>query len=76
MLIVKYFLNGDYIGLKDVVRTLNKKNGAVMICQVEVTLTAYADAAPTPAMMVIMTCSLIVNGPGLSGMPKKEIFGR
>jgi hypothetical protein len=25
MLVVKYFLNGDYIGLKDVVRTLNRK---------------------------------------------------
>jgi hypothetical protein len=47
-----------------------------MICQVGVTLTAYADPAPTPAMMVMITCSLMVNGPGLSAMPKKETFGR
>ena len=47
-----------------------------MICQVGATLTAYAGVDPTPAMMVIMTCSLMVNGPGLSGKPKKEIFGK
>jgi hypothetical protein len=46
-----------------------------MISQVGGILTAYAELAPTPAMMVMMTCSLMVNGPGLSGMPKKEIFG-
>ena len=38
-------------------------------------LTAYADEAPTLAMMVTMTCSLIVNGPGLSETPKRETFG-
>jgi hypothetical protein len=68
MLIVKDFLNGDNIGLKEIVRARTEQNN--------VTLTAYAGPAPTPAMMVMMTCSLMVNGPGLSGIPKKEIFGR
>ena len=31
--------------------------------------TAYADPAPTVAMIVMRTCSLMVNGPGLSCTP-------
>ena len=27
-------------------------------------------------MIMMMTCSLMVNGPGLSEIPKREIFGR
>jgi hypothetical protein len=76
MLIVKDFLNGDNIGLKEIVRARTEQNNPDIICQVGATLTAYAGNSPTPAMMVMMTCSLMVNGPGLSGIPKKEIFGR
>lgn len=54
----------------------NSEHDADMICQVEATLTAYADPDPTLAMMVMMTCSLMVKGPGLSWMPKRETFGR
>lgn len=37
---------------------------------------AYAEAAPTPPMIVIKTCSLTVKGPGLSGKPKIVHRGR
>jgi hypothetical protein len=40
-----------------------------------VSLTAYAGVDPTPDMMVMMTCSLTLNGPGLSEIPKRETFG-
>ena len=76
MLIVKDFLNGDNIVLKENVRARTEQNNSDIICQVGATLTAYAGELPTPAMMVIMTCSLMVNGPVLSGIPNKEIFGR
>jgi len=76
MLIVKDFLDGDNFGLKEIVRDRTEQNNPHINCQVGATLTAYVGPAPTPAMMVMMTCSLIVNGPGLSGIPKKEIFGR
>jgi len=76
MLVVKDFLNGDNLGLKEIVRARTEQNDPDIICQVGATLTAYAGKAPTPAMMVMITCSLMVNGPGLSGIPKKEIFGR
>jgi hypothetical protein len=76
MLVVKDFLNGDGIVLKKIVRARTEQNNPDIICQVGATLTAYAGSAPTLAMMVMMTCSLMVNGPGLSGIPKKEIFGR
>jgi hypothetical protein len=76
MLIIKDFLNGDNLGLKEIVRARIEQNNPDIICQVGATLTAYAGSDPTPAMMVMMTCSLMVNGPGLSGIPKKEIFGR
>ena len=76
MLIVKDFLNGDNICLKEIVRARAEQNIPDIICQVGATLTAYADSAPMLAMMVMMTCSLMVNGPGLSGIPKKEIFGK
>ena len=36
---------------------------------------AYALPAPTLAMMVIKTCSLMENGPGLIEMPKTSILG-
>ena len=39
------------------------------------TLTAYGVEIPALAMMEMTTCSLIVNGPGLSRMPKSEILG-
>ncbi len=74
MLIVKDFLNGANIGLRKIVRCRTEQNNPDIT--VRATLTPYADAAPTPPMMVMMTCSLMVNGPGLSGIPKKEIFGR
>ena len=32
--------------------------------------TAYADLPPTDAIMVMITCSFRLNGPGLSEMPK------
>jgi hypothetical protein len=78
MLVVKDFLNGNNIGLKEivVVRARTEQNNPDIICQVGAALTAYAGPCPTPAMMVMMTCSFMVNGPGLSGIPKKEIFGR
>jgi hypothetical protein len=76
VLIVKDFLSGDYVGLKEIVRARTEQNNPDIICQVGATLTAYAGTAPTLAMMVMMTCSLMVNGPGLSGIPKKEILGR
>jgi hypothetical protein len=44
-------------------------------CQVGAALTAYADICAEPAMMVMTTCSLMVNGPELRGIPKREIFG-
>jgi hypothetical protein len=75
MLIVKYFLNDDNIGLKEIVRARTEWNNPDIICQVRVTLTAYAGLTATPAMMLMMTFSLMVNCPGLSGMPKREIFG-
>jgi hypothetical protein len=75
MLIVKDFLNGDNIVLNEIVRAQTEQNNPDIICQVGATLTAYADSAPMLAMMVTMTCSLMVNGPGLSGIPKNEIFG-
>jgi hypothetical protein len=74
MVIVKDFLSGDNLGLKEIVRARTEQNNPNI--EVGVTLTAYACSAPTPAMMVMMTCSLMVNGPGLSGIPKMEIFGR
>jgi hypothetical protein len=78
MLIVKGFLDGDNIVLKEIVlvRARTEQNNPDIICQVEATLTAYTGVAPTPTMVVMMTCSLMVNGPGLSGIPKKEILGR
>jgi hypothetical protein len=76
MLIIKDFLNGDNLGLKEIVRARIEQNNPDIICQVGATLTAYAGSDPTPAMMVMMTCSLMVNGPGLSGIPKNEIFGK
>jgi hypothetical protein len=76
MLVVKDFLNGNDIGLKEIVRARTEQNNPDIICQVGASLTAYAGPAPIPAIMVMMTCSLMVNGPGLSGIPKKEIFGR
>ena len=76
MLIVKNFLNGDNHGLKEIVRARTEQNNPDIICQVGATLTAYAGTCATLAMTVMMTCSLIVNGPGLSGIPKSEIFGR
>jgi hypothetical protein len=76
MLIVKEFLNGDNICLKEIVRARTEQNNPDIIRQVGATLTAYAGPSATSAMMVMMTCSLMVNGPGLSGIPKKEIFGR
>jgi hypothetical protein len=75
MLIVKDFLNGDNIDLKETVRARTEQNPDI-ICQVGATLTAYAGPAPIPAMMVMMTCSLMVKGPGLRGIPKNEILGR
>jgi hypothetical protein len=76
LLVVKDFLNGDDIVLKKIVRARTEQNNPDIICQVGATLTAYAGPCPTPAMMVMMTCSLMVNGPGLSGIPKRDIFGR
>ena len=76
MLIVKDFLNSNNIGLKEIVRAQTEQKNPDIICQFGATLTAYAGVATTLAMMVMMTCSLMVNGPGLSGMPKTEIFGR
>jgi hypothetical protein len=76
MLIVNDLLNGDNLGLKEIVRVRTEQSNPDIICQIEATRTAYAGASPMLAMMVMMTCSLIVNGPGLSGMPKKEILGR
>jgi hypothetical protein len=73
---VEDFLDGDNLGLKETVRVGTEQNNPDIICQVGATLTAYAGPAPTPAMMVMVTCSLMVNGPGLSGIPKKDIFGR
>jgi hypothetical protein len=75
MPIVVDFLNGNNLGLKEIVRARTEQNPDI-ICQVGATLTAYAGNSPTVAMIVIMTCSLMVNGPGLSGIPKKETFGR
>jgi hypothetical protein len=76
MLIVKDFLNGDNLGLKETVRARTEQSNPDIICQVGAILTAYAGPAPIPAMMAMMTCSLMVNGPGLRGMPKNEILGR
>ena len=76
MLIIKDFLNGDNLGLKEIVSARIEQNNPDINCQVGATLTAYAGPAPMLAMMVMMTCSLIVNDPGLSGTPKKEIFGK
>ena len=76
MLIVIDFLNGDNIVLKEIVRAQTERNNPDIICHAGATLTAYAGLVPTLAMMVMMTCSLMVNGPGLSGIPKKEILGR
>ena len=75
MLIVKDFLNGNNFGLKEIVRAQTEQDNPDIVCQVGATLTAYAGVSPTLAMMVIMTCSLMVNGPGLSRIPKKEMFG-
>jgi hypothetical protein len=74
MLIVKNFLNGDNIGLKNIVRARTEQKNPDI--KVGATLTAYAGISATPAMMVMITCSLMVNGPGLSGIPNKDIFGR
>ena len=76
MLIIKDFLNGDNLGLKEIVSARIDQDNPDIICQVGATLTAYAGSDPIPAMMVMRTCSLMVNGPGLSGIPKKEIFGK
>ena len=75
MLIIKDFLNGDNVCLKEVVSPWTEQNGTDVICQVGTTLTPYADVCATLVMTVIMTCSLMVNGPGLIRMPKREIFG-
>jgi hypothetical protein len=75
MLIVKEFLNGDNICLKEIVRARTEQNNPDIIRQVWATLTAYAGSFATLAMTVMMTCSLMVNGPGLSGIPRREIFG-
>jgi hypothetical protein len=69
MPIVKDLLNGDNIGLKE--SKSSNRTG-----QIGATLTAYAGTSPTLAMMMMRTCSLMVNGPGLSGIPKKEILGK
>ena len=75
MLIVKDFLSGNNPGLKEIVRARTEQNNPDIIAELGL-LTAYPLLVPTPAMIVMRTCSLMVNGPGLSGMPKSEIFGR
>jgi hypothetical protein len=42
VLIVKDFLNGDNIDLKEIVRARTEKDNPDIICQVGATLTAYA----------------------------------
>ena len=68
MLIVENSLHGNDVDLNKIgVRVLTQWSGAI--------LTAYAAPPPTPDMIVIMTCSLTVNGPGLREIPKRETFG-
>ena len=74
MLIIDEFLSNDRVCLKKDMKEL-KENRTTNILPAGETLTAYGYASEAPAMIVIIVCSLMLNGPGLSGMPKREIFG-
>ena len=65
-LIVENSLHGNDVGLNKIWYE-GVDSGAI--------LTAYAGPAPVLDMMQIITCSLMVNGPGLSEIPKRETFG-
>jgi hypothetical protein len=72
MLIIEDPLDSNNLCLDAEMQLLSIRKCANVICQ----LTAYADWDTTLAIMVIRTCSLTVNGPGLREIPNKDTFGR
>ena len=66
---VKYSLHGDDVRLGSArVKDSTAQAHGVL-------LTAYAEPEPTFAIIVIMTCSFIENGPGFSATPKIFTLG-
>lgn len=70
ILIVEDLLHCNDVGLSGIVKISSRS----LLWEKKV-LTAYADCAPTFAMIVTMTCSLMVNGPGLREIPKILTWG-